>query len=258
MTYFERIEPAKPSYQHTRFIIEILQRASEVWSASAPKQGSEIANDLANRMAWKKQEVIENAFQYLKDNHETNFFPKPAKWDKALKYAESNSFNAGVNVDILKEIFFKNRMMKEYDKMIIEQLETFIQMEMAKRAIKERYIGAIYENGAVAPYGLLNYLYELLMIQLWIAKVWTVDNSAKRPQRAIEEFNQSENKNFRDWVKSGEFFNSVNKSAPMNMMTARKSDIEIIRAKRLIANEISDKFLRDNPNFRDNPLLNFN
>lgn len=257
MTYFERIEPAKPSYEHTKFIVSILERASQVWTAGAPRQGSEIANDLANRMAWKKQEVIESAFKYLRDTHETNFFPKPAKWDKALKYAESNYFSGSSSVDLFREVFFKGRMVKEYDKMIIEQLETFIQMDMAKRAIDERYIGAIYENGAVAPFGLLNYLYELLMIQLFVAKVWLVDNNAKRPQREIEEFSESENKDFRDWVKDKEFIDSVSKSAPMNILAARKSDVEIIKAKRKIANEISDQFLRDNPNFRNDPLPDF-
>jgi hypothetical protein len=231
MTYFEREIPAQPSASHTKYILSILQRASEVWSASAPKQGSEIARDLAHRMAWKKQEVIERAFQELKDNHETNFFPKPAKWDKALKFAESNYRGGGKNIDSLNSSFFRGRLVSNWEIEVINQLEIIAEMEFGRAAIEGGYWGAIYGNGVIVPVGIAYYMYRILSSQVFILKVWPVNDSASLPFLNIAEFSYSENIEFRAWLKSEEFLEKVKNYGMINVKIFREQDIEKIKLK---------------------------
>lgn len=231
MTYFDRtdmVQFSQPSAEHTNFIFSILRRACEVWSAGAPKRESEIADDLAHKMRWKKHEVIEEAFVWLKNNHDGNFFPKPAKWQKAFEYAENN-VREMITSAMEKCEDYAGRQIPLWEKELIIAIKDFSQMSFMLKAKEERYSGIIFDNGVIPPFGLNNFFAEIFSHQIFILKIWPQDPLAKRPARIIEEFNFEQAQDFRKWLHSIEFADEIKKFGAIKTDLFRESDLEIIK-----------------------------
>lgn len=203
-------------YQIKRIIDAIIARAIEVWPANAPRNtNNELYRDIFERLKNKSDKFIEKVFELLKETECSQYFPRPAKWKKAIDQiqSETKSSRADFNDEDDTSLIQKKK--------IISNIHKFFETSSGSIFKKQKCDGGIFESSVVSNDGIGNYLSEIYSMQMSILGEWI----GGREQRVVVEL---EGSGFYAWVRSRSFRDKVLSNGYVDINMVREEDLKAI------------------------------
>ncbi len=191
----------------------------ELFPIGSPKQGSEFANRISQMMIWKSQKIIAGAIDWLCENYnysKIKQYPDLSTWKHALDQAKEEIIAEIEFGDWLEEAKIEGRLVTKLEIKAVEAVTEYVKSEAGQRAKEEGYLGTIYKNYIIPPYGLAAYLAHNFKMKIIRKEKLTIPLG--RPV-----LNELIGSNWDKWLISNEFLQSD------RVIPARKEDVVAIR-----------------------------
>lgn len=153
----------------------LLKKAVDTWSVRAPLLDGLYAKELGDLFRHKKKKIMDTAYQWLFGNHNSPYFPAPAKWKEAIKYAEMMTSPSNDYGDWLEKIQVEDRFITKLDKRVLDLVKDFEQSELIDKFKTMNCWDKIREDYTCTLDSLTGYVVEILKKQFVILNKIAVD-----------------------------------------------------------------------------------
>lgn len=150
----------------------LLKKAIDTWSVKAPSLDGYYAKELGDLFRYKSKKVMDTAYKWLFDNHQSSYFPVPAKWKEAIKYAEmmtssSNDCGDWLTLTQVGESL-TYRFITKLDKQVLDLVKNFEHSAMIDNFKAKNCWSGIRDDYTYMPNSLTAYVVEIFRKQFVI------------------------------------------------------------------------------------------
>jgi len=147
---------------------DLLKNALDTWSLKAPDPDGFFAKEILKLFRYKPKEVMDTAYGWLFENHNSSYFPNSTKWAEAIKYAEMMTSTSNNSGDWLTVVKVGDRFITKLDKHILDLVKDFENSPMIDKFKAMKCWDKIREDYTYTPNSLTAYVVEIFRKQFVI------------------------------------------------------------------------------------------